>query len=418
MVLGIFGGNGGITQMLLSFVMLMAFFLLFPRLMIFQVLYKIRSALTDLEDNAQATEDLFVNHATTGDAEATRKTLEPMKNMVVSPPVSMDPAGMFDKMEHVLDSSEDKMQDYVDTIAPGADERERANLTMAFKGVYGTNQLYVLIRHFKNLIEETSNYQLGGMIKMMLPLYKEMSDSQKKAAEAFVNEVPIGDTVGPMVAASLMHSEPKEAGEDIVYSEEELDGNEYIVVKSNGPAASLGKYGDAVEELVEDNDISTIITVDAGMRYEGEETGTVVDGTGVLMGGPGVEKGKIEAVATDNDIPLEGYVIKQSGPEASKPMHRKIWDGKEDALAYVRDDIRNQDGTTLVVGVGNTCGAGNSRESLEGLEAKLQPYWAEQEEESPSYFGLMKAFPVGGGGDMHPRQHDANTFELFQRMVR
>jgi len=40
---------------------------------------------------------------------------------------------------------------------------------------------------------------------------------------------------------------------------------------------------------------------------------------------------------------------------------------------------------------------------------------ADEEEESTSYFGLMKAFPMGGGdfyGDAE------NTFELFQGLVR
>ncbi|MDY6778146.1 MAG: DUF1512 family protein, partial [Candidatus Nanohaloarchaea archaeon] len=336
----------------------------------------------------------------------------------VSPPSDLDPAGMFQKLEHVLDSSEEKMDRYVESLAPDLEEERQADLSMAFKGVYGSHQIYVIIRHFKNLIEETNNYQLGGMIQMMLPLYRELSESQKDATEAFINQVPIGDTVGPLIAAKLIDSEAEEVAEDVVLAEEELDGEKYLVLKSNGPGSRLGKYGNAVRQVVDEHDIAKIITVDAGMRYEGEETGTVVSGTGVLMGGPGVEKGKIEEAATENDIPLEGYVVKQSGPQASKPMHKKIWDGHQEALSYVKDEIRNTDGKVLVVGVGNTCGAGNSSKDVEGLENKLRPYWAEQDEESTSYFGLMKAFP-GGGDSQHGSLHSGqNTFQLFQKIVR
>lgn len=419
MVLGMLGGDASIIQTVISIGAFFLFFLLLPRIMLFQIVYKIKSALTDLESNAQEAEDIFLNAAAGHPTPQLRESLKPMKNMVVSPPSDLDPAGMFDKLEHVLDSSDDKMEDYVKTVAPDADETEQANLAMAFKGVYGTHQMFVLIRHFKNLVEETKNYQIGGMIQMMLPLYNELSESQKDATEAFVNGVPIGDTVGPLIAAKLIDgdTEPEEIADDVVYTDQELDDNEYAVIKSKGPGARLGKYGNAIEQAVEDDDFAKIISVDAGLRFEGEETGTIVDGTGVLMGGPGVEKGKIEEVATEYDIPLEGFVVKQSGPQASKPMHKKIWDAHEDAVDIIRDEIRNTDGKVLVVGVGNTCGAGNTRDDVRGIESKLRPYWAEQEDETTSYFGLAKAFPMGGG-DAHEMMRGRNTFELFQSLVR
>jgi len=98
-------------------------------------------------------------------------------------------------------------------------------------------------------------------------------------------------------------------------------------------------------------------------------------------------------------------------------MHKKIWDAHEDAVDLIRDEIRNTDGKVLVVGVGNTCGAGNTKDETQGLETQLRPYWAQQEEESTSYFGLAKAFPMGGG-DAHGMMEGRNSFEMFQRLVR
>lgn len=410
-------GDFNLLYMVGSFVMFILFFMFFPRIMLIQIMYKLKAAVDELEENAREAEDMFLNAASDSPTPQMRESLKPMKNMVVSQPANLDPAGMFDKMEHVLDSSEDKMERYVDSLAPDMSEEEKADMSMAFKGVYGSHQIFVVIRHFKNLVEETKNYQIGGMIQMMLPVYKELAESQKKATEAFINQVPIGDTIGPLVAARLTTDDPEELAEDIMVSEETLDDDyDYVVMKSNGPGARLGKYGNAVEQVMDDHDIAKIVTVDAGLRFEGEETGTVVDGSGVLMGGPGVEKGKIEEAAIENDAPLEGYVVKQSGPEASQPMHRKIWDAQEDVLGRVRDEIRTTDGKVLVIGVGNTCGVGNTDDSVRNLDATLREYWEEQEEESPSYFGLMSAFPVGGGDQY---QLDAtNTFRLFQKLVR
>lgn len=410
-------GDFNLLYMVGSIVMMLLFFMFFPRIMLIQITYKLKSAVNELEDTALEAEDMFLNAVADSPTPEMRESLKPMKNMVVSQPASLDPAGMFEKMEHVLDSSEDKMDRYVSSLSEDMNDDEEANMSMAFKGVYGTHQIFVIIRHFKNLVEETKNYQIGGMIQMMLPVYKELAESQKDATEAFLNQVPIGDTIGPLVAAKLTENEPEEMAEDIMVSEETLDDeHEYVVMKSNGPGARLGKYGDAVEQVMDDHDISKVVTVDAGLRFEGEETGTVVDGSGVLMGGPGIEKGKIEAAATEHDAPLEGYVVKQSGPEASKPMHQKIWNAQDDVLGRVRDEIRTTDGTVLVIGVGNTCGVGNTKDSVRNLDATLRPYWAEQEDESPSYFGLMSAFPVGGGDQF---QFDAeNTFRLFQKLVR
>ncbi|MFB6166821.1 MAG: DUF1512 family protein [Candidatus Nanohaloarchaea archaeon] len=412
-----FLGDMGMGQFLLQMVLLLAFFMLFPRLMIFQMMYKIKKSMGNLEETAKETEDTFIQAVNPGSKEETREKLEPMKNMVVSGPTDLDPAGLVDKLEHLLDVSDDRMERYVEELSDGEmDEEEKANLSMGFKGVYGSNQIFVLVRHFKELIQDTKSYQLAGMLQMMLPLYEELAESQKEATEAFANEVPIGDSVGPLVAAKFMDNEPEEVAEDVVVSHEEQGEKDVHVLKSKGPGSRLGKYGDAIEQVVEEEDIGKMIFVDAGMRFEGEDTGKVVDGVGVLMGGPGVEKFKIEEIAEEHDVPLEGFIVKQSGPQASKPMHSDIYRAVPDVVQKVEDEIMDtEDGGVLLVGVGNTVGVGNSRGSTSGIPNKLKPYWEEEEEETTSYFGLMKAFPMGGGGDFYEAE---NTFELFRGLVR
>ncbi len=411
-------GDGGIMQFVLQMVLLIAFFMLFPRIMVFQSMYKIRKSLNAMEENAQETEQIFLDAVAGAATPDLEKRLEPMKNMVVSPPTGIDPAGLVDKLELVLDTSDDKMGRFVDDLVDrDLDDREKADLTMGFKGLYGAHQIYVLIRHLKLLIEDTKSLQLAGMLQMMLPLYQEIAESQKQATEAFVNGIPIGDAVGPLVAAKFLDGEVEEAAEDVVVGHTEVDGTDLHVVKSNGPGARLGKYGDAIDRVVAEEDVEHMIFVDAGMRYEGEETGTVVDGTGVLMGGPGVEKFKIEEIAEDHDIPLDGYIVKQSGPQASRPMHSKIYEAVPETVEKVKDQVRDSDADSiLLVGVGNTAGVPNSKQATSSIPNKLKPYWEEEEEESTSYFGLMKAFPMGGGdfygGDA------ADTFDLFQRLVR
>jgi len=316
----------------------------------------------------------------------------------MSPPTGIDPAGLVGKLEHVLDNSEDKFNRFVKRNADTEDEDELADLNMAFKGVMGTHQIYKVTRHYRQLITKTKNIQLVGLIQMMMPIYKELAESQREATRAFVDQAPIGDSIGPLVAAKLIQGEPEEVAEDVIYSEEEINGQKVHVVKSNGPGARLGKYGDAVDNLAEENNLEAIITVDAGAKFEGEETGSISEGVGVMMGGPGVEKTKIEEAATEHDVPLEGIVVKQSPSEASKPMKKSIYDSYKTALDKVEELVNEFDGEVAVVGVGNTCGVGNTRSDVSGVHNRLRKYWKEyeqQEDEEVSYIGLMGA--MGGG---------------------
>ncbi len=385
-------------KILLSLVTLTLFFLLLPRLMLYAALTKIRKSLVKLQNYSIEAEDLFLKAITSKPSKALRMSLEPMKNLIVVEPTNLDPYGIVRKLEHLLDNSEDKIKRYIDQIAPNKTEEEKANLAMAFKGVYGANQLFVIIRHFQKLIEKTNNYQLGSAIQMFLPMYEEVAESQRDATEAFIKGVPIGDSIGPFVAANFISKKPKQIAEDIMLAKEKIGNKNVFILKSNGPGSRLGKYGDAVKGIVEKNKIEEIISVDAGLRFEGEETGTVVDGIGVLMGGPGVEKYKIEEIATQKNVPLEGYIIKMSAPQASKAMSRKVYEGGKKAVKIVENHIKNTKAKSiLLIGVGNTIGIGNTKKELLSIPKKLAKYWKNEGKESTSYFGLMKVFPFGGG---------------------
>lgn len=428
MIPGLLAGGENNLFMIIQTVISLLFFgmiFFFPKIMIWQSNRKMKSALVDL-DSYKSDAEIFFLSRLTGNwdqlkkhrkeaeddeivtvepeliNEETRKKFETLKDFKFSAPTGIDPAGLVGKLEHVLDTSEHKFDRFISRNAATEDEDELANLNMAFKGVMGTHQIYKVTRHFQQLIQKTGNFQLIGLVQMMVPIYKELAESQKAATEAFVDEAPIGDSIGPLVAAKLIQDteEPEEVAEDIVHAEENLGDQTVHVIKSNGPSARLGKYGDALDKLADEEDLDAIITVDAGAKFEGEETGAISEGVGVMMGGPGVEKTKIEEVATEHDVPLEGIVIKQSAPEASKPMKKEIYESYKDAVGKAEEIIDEFDGDVAVVGVGNTCGVGNTKEDVTGVHNRLRPYWEkyeqEEDEEDVSYMGLMGALPNGG----------------------
>lgn len=428
MIPGLFAGGENNLFMIIQTVISLLFFgmiFFFPRIMVWQSNRKMKSALVDL-DSYKSDAEIFFLSRLTGNwdqlkkhrkeaeddetvtvepeliDEKTRNNFETLKDFKFSAPTGIDPAGLVGKLEHVLDASEHKFDRFITKNASTEDEDELANLNMAFKGVMGTHQIYKVTRHFQQLIQKTGNFQLIGMVQMMIPIYKELAESQKAATEAFVDEAPIGDSIGPLVAAKLVTDteEPEEVAEDIMLAEESYGDQKVHVIKSNGPGARLGKYGDALDTLADEEDLEAIITVDAGAKFEGEETGSISEGVGVMMGGPGVEKTKIEEVATEHDVPLEGIIIKQSAPEASKPMKKEIYESYKKAVAKAEETIEEFDGDVAVIGVGNTCGVGNTKEDVTGVHNRLRPYWEkyeqEEDEDDVSYMGLMGALPNGG----------------------
>lgn len=406
MIPGFFGGTENNIFMIIQTVISLLFFgmiFFLPRIMVWQVDRKMKTVMFDLEQYKETTESLFLDKLTTNTNEGLKHKFESLKNFQMSPPSALDPAGMVRKMEHVLDSSEDKFDRFIENNADTEDEEELADLSMAFKGVMGTHQIYKVLRHFRQLIKKTGNFQIISIIQMMMPIYRELAEAQKDATRAFIDQAPIGDAIGPLVAARLITEEPEEIAEDIVYSEEDINGQTVHVLKSKGPGARLGKYGDAIDRIADENDLKAIITVDAASKFEGENTGAVNEGVGVMMGGPGVEKTKIEEAATDHGVPLEGIVIKQSAPEASKPMKKEIFNAYKDAADKAREIASEFEGEVAIIGVGNTCGVGNTLEDVKDVETRLEKYWKEyeeEEEEDVSYMGMMSALPGGDATEL------------------
>jgi len=385
--------------------------------MFWQADRKMKNTLIDLETYRQDTKEMFLTQLTQNPDKKLEKRFETLRDFKFSQPTNLDPAGLVGKLEHVLDNSEDKFDRFIKQNADTENPEELANLQMAFKGVMGTHQIHKVIVHFRQLITKTRNIQLIGMIQMMLPVYQEIAESQREATRAFVNQIPIGDAIGPLVAAKLItkkQEEIEEKAENIIHSQETIEDQEIHVLKSNGPGARLGKYGDALDKIIENNDIKAVITVDAGAKLEGETTGNISEGVGVMMGGPGIEKTKIEETATKHGIPLEGIIIKQSAPEASKPMKKEIYQAYKPALQKTKQITQEFQGPVAIIGVGNTCGIGNTKKDVKNIHNKLRKYWKEyeqQEDDEVSHTGLMSL--LGG-----PNQNKIQELKIWKQIYR
>jgi hypothetical protein len=162
-----------------------------------------------------------------------------------------------------------------------------------------------------------------------------------------------------IVGKMMLGTEKKTAAFETVWSEKEFEGRKLYLMKAEGPTATVGRPGDALERIISESKPDVIVMVDAALKLEGEDSGTVSQGFGAAIGGIGTDRYQIEEVATKHKIPLYAIVIKQSIKEAITLMKKEIADSAEKVTSQIHEMIKDNakpGESVLVIGVGNTLG--------------------------------------------------------------
>jgi hypothetical protein len=277
-------------------------------------------------------------------------------------PVSLDPTGIIRRLEHIIDVREFRLKDEVKRMAPHADETQVNNLTNVLEAALALNQIYKIVRHYYLMGKKTLSFYIILQVQMLLPLIMRESEAFISALKAFTMGQPIGDGAGALVAARLMYGKEKRLiAQDTVVSEVDIEGRKVYVIKAKGPGGNVGKPGEAIRQIIEEKEgkVALIIVVDAAQKLEGEKPGDVAEGVGVAIGGPGVDKYKVEEVAAKYKVPLGAVLIKEGVEDVVSTMRKEIIDGVEEAIERVKRLIREntrEGDTVIVAGVGNTIG--------------------------------------------------------------
>lgn len=275
-------------------------------------------------------------------------------------PVDMDPSGIMPKIKHLVRSREDYTKAQVQTLYPNMDVIEVKKIQNMLEVVASLHLLHKIVRHLFLTAKRQNNFPLILPLQMMMPFVMEQADALKGAMPALKKGQPIGDGIGPMVVGKLMLETKKNTiALETVFSEKECEQRKLVLLKAEGPAATVGRPGDAVETLISKNKPSIIIMIDAALKMEGEESGSVAQGFGAAIGGIGTDRYQIEEIATKNGIPVYAIVIKQSVKEAITLMSKEIAekaDEVESQLFQLIKDSTSPGDVVLIVGVGNTLG--------------------------------------------------------------
>jgi hypothetical protein len=288
--------------------------------------------------------------------------LERLLQFFTIPPEGMDPAGVVQRLEHLFDTADTRIRDEIKAIAPGANESQLLNLQNLLEAAQTLNSLYRVVRHFYLLGKKEGTLYSTVQVQMQLPAIMEEAEAYLSFLDAFKQDKPIGDGAGALTASKIMAGqERREIAKEMVVAEITIDGRRVLATKAKGPGGAVGKVGDAVSNLIEANEgkVGLVVMVDAGLKLEGEDTGEVAEGIGAAIGGIGVDKYKIEEVATKYKVPVYAIIVKESLKEVLAPMNEPISRAVDTVVARLRTVLqeRTKEGdTVIVVGVGNTLG--------------------------------------------------------------
>ena len=279
-------------------------------------------------------------------------------------PVDLDPSGVIWRLEHLLDVRDVRFKDDVKLMAPQADDTQINNLENMLEAALALNIIYKVIRHFYLLGKKTLSLYIIMQLQMILPLIMREAEAYASAQKAFTLGQPIGDGAGALVAAKLMQGyEKTKVEKDMVVAQVPIEGRTAYVLKAEGPGGNVGKPGEAIKQIIEQNEgkISLAIVIDGGMKLEGEKVGEVSEGIGVAIGGPEVDKYKVEESALKHKVPVNAIIIKEDIGDAVSPMRKEIVDAIDGVIERVKRLIleRTKTGDSIIIaGIGNTIGIG------------------------------------------------------------
>jgi hypothetical protein len=323
---------------------------------------EIKKDIEKLEEYTTSTKKDFLNYVKNNLAPKTdpSKKLDSFYDYFTIMPVDMDPNGIISKINHLVRSREDFIRLQISGMFSDLSSVELSKLQNLLEIATTLQLFHKHTRHLYLTAKKQKNFPLILPLQMTIPFIMEEAVALKDAMSAIKKGQPIGDSIGPMVVGQMMLNSTKEsAAFETVWSKTTFEDRDLLLLKAEGPNATVGRPGDGFEKIISNKKPDLVIMIDASLKLEGEDSASIAKGFGAAIGGIGTERFKIEEIATKNQIPILALVIKQSIYEAITLMTQEIADKANTVRDELHQMIRENSAsgqTILVIGVGNTIG--------------------------------------------------------------
>ena len=323
---------------------------------------EIKKDIEKLEEYTKTTKKEFLNYVKNNLTTKSNpeKKLDSFFDYFTIMPVDMDPNGIITKINHLVRSREDFIRLQINNMFSNLSTFELSKLQNLLEIVTTLQLFHKHTRHLYLTAKKQKNFPLILPLQMMIPFIMEESIALKDAMSTIKKGQPIGDSIGPMIVGQMMLNTTKEsAAFETVWSKTTFEDRELLLLKAEGPNATVGRPGDGFEKIISIKKPDLVIMIDASLKLEGEDSASIAKGFGAAIGGIGTERFKIEEIATKNKIPILALVVKQSLYEAITLMTQDIADKADsvrDELYQMIKENTSSGQTILVIGVGNTIG--------------------------------------------------------------
>lgn len=353
--------EGNVITSIIWFIVFFVLAFFYPKLMLSQMIWKLEESVRGMESMSNKAVKLVWKKTKNKNA---LKRISRFMDFMVIEPSNLDPYGIVKRIDHIIRTSDKRFEEFSKQIGRGLDESSVKRINYGLRGAMSVHQIAKVMRHYVEIVKKYKNLQIALIVQMQLPIIESIIKSEFEGTKAFLEGVPVGDSIGPLIAASHM-KKPKDIRTNVVYDETKMMGRNVVFLKARGPEPELGRVDEALEELLKKRKVDRVLTIDAGAKLEGERTGSVAEGVGFAMGGIG-EREIIERMLVEKKIPIDSIVVKMGMTEAIKPMTKAVFNARKEVEEYIKESVSRvkKGGTIVVIGVGNTVGVRNDSKAV------------------------------------------------------
>src|SRR3989344_8718806 len=125
MILFQFGGQD-IFSTVIWFVLMMVFFMFYPRLMIGQIMYKLDRTVVKLESMSEESKKFLLKEMGVKQTKELKESVNRFYEFFSISPVGLDPAGIVKKLDHMVREQKDRFDYFVNQSLPKANSDKKA----------------------------------------------------------------------------------------------------------------------------------------------------------------------------------------------------------------------------------------------------------------------------------------------------
>jgi hypothetical protein len=243
---------------ILFFAFIIIYSLYGAKIQMWQWLKQIESGLIDLKkmaiDSRQSAIETFKRYGK--DEEGVAEGLDRWLDYFTIMPVTLDPAGVLRRLDHLLDERRDRFQEFVAEMAPNATAAEQQSLENTLEVAQVLSLIFRIVRHYYIVGKKTGSQIVIMQVQMQLPEIMQLAKAYSDALGAFSEGKPIGDGIGPLVVTKFAReygatpeSYVHELAREVGYYPIEVEGRTVFAVRATGPGGTVGKPGFAIKKL-------------------------------------------------------------------------------------------------------------------------------------------------------------------------